>query len=94
MSLISEHLFNPKARQRLAEDLLSISGQGRRRLKELLKRQYKALRPPSRTDIRQQSWWSRNTEHDAGDRYCTCEDCRRYSEMLNRLDQHTTENAP
>jgi hypothetical protein len=49
MSLLAEHLFNPKSRERLQEDLRRISEQGRRELKELVRRQHKALRPPSHT---------------------------------------------
>lgn len=46
MSLIAEHLFNPKSRQRLRADIQRILEEGRRELKQLLRIQHRALRLP------------------------------------------------
>lgn len=49
MSLLAEHLFDPKSRERLRNDLRRITEQGSVELKALLKRQHEALRFPSPT---------------------------------------------
>lgn len=50
MSLLAEHLFDPKSREQLREDLRRITEQGARELKALLSRQHQALKlkQPSR----------------------------------------------